>query len=479
MSPQASARASLEAAVRDYHKQTGCDVFSSDYASQSGLADDSSPDKIKSVFLSMLRDVQDSKLDTSLGRVLDVLLLFNDISSEIAAATRVPGGKGLFVAFGIFLKTIKNYKDRKGELAALLTEVSDFLERFSIRERLDVHTLWNHELYTRIFVNVLNVFALVTKVPNSKSKRVFQDLGAAILNNKDIRQASALLHRDINAECRWTTVELFAEVTQIKTTVESQDSKLDDIHTDVQECLAFVQTSRSCSVSSFIRNTPPSTDIIHHRPPPDIYTLANDAMVVFGNFTSTVQVKREIRVPLACSVVLAMTMSPYLPFLFRMMLANMISFFMWNQVMMPTRVSFIVTIILWPTRVQVPNSHVRDMEVTLVVYLSSQIENRPSQTFFRTANQKFSTKYKNLASNPGYSPLILGSQEHLPSDDAWELGAGMEIELAYRSAFQKVKSERNYAACPYCGRPHAAFRTQIWAYTEVTWYGPFALNDLV
>lgn len=67
-------------------------------------------------------------------------------------------------------QTVKNYKDRKGELAALLTEVSDFLERFSVRERLDISSTWNHGLYTRIFVNVLNVFGLVTKIVKGKRK---------------------------------------------------------------------------------------------------------------------------------------------------------------------------------------------------------------------------------------------------------------------------------------------------------------------
>ncbi|KIY72577.1 hypothetical protein CYLTODRAFT_417784 [Cylindrobasidium torrendii FP15055 ss-10] len=50
MSQTNPARASFEAAVREYHKQTGCNILSNDNASHASLAGDSSPADIKAFF---------------------------------------------------------------------------------------------------------------------------------------------------------------------------------------------------------------------------------------------------------------------------------------------------------------------------------------------------------------------------------------------------------------------------------------------
>ncbi|KIY72578.1 hypothetical protein CYLTODRAFT_486228 [Cylindrobasidium torrendii FP15055 ss-10] len=405
---------------------------------------------------------EDGKLHVALGKVLDVLLLFNEIFAEVSAAAQVPGGKGLFVAFGIFLKTIKNYQDRKGELAALLTDVSDFLERFSIRERLDISSTWNHELYTRIFVNVLNVFALVTKPLRGKFRRVLRNVGEAFLSNKDIREASALLHRDINAEDRWTTMQILVEVTQVREEVSQRLGFVDEELAVISTQLLAIrdhqeQNPSSCTTSGLPFGPGNSTDLSTYRPPSpevDVYTVARDAMVVFQHFTST-QVTGEIRVPLACSVMLAMAMSLDLPVFFRIMLANMISFFMWHQVMMPMRVTFTVIIVVWPnTRVQVPLSAVSNYN-----------------TFKLTLHGKFSdtsSKEDRILDLNWFDPRLHDSQKALSYRDHWELGSGTEIEISLKSPGQRIKTKSNYATCPYCGHRDAAFPTQHPTYRDVT-----------
>ncbi|KIY72558.1 hypothetical protein CYLTODRAFT_417763 [Cylindrobasidium torrendii FP15055 ss-10] len=484
-SPQMRARASFEAALREYHKRTGYDILSGSAASAAGLSSDDGPAAIHTALRSMLagvRDSQDGRLDNALAKVLDALLLFTEISGEFADTLQAPGGKGIFVAFGLFLKTMKNYQDRKGELAALLTDVSDFLERFSVREHLDFDDTWNHELCTRIFINVLDVFALVTKILKGRISRVLRGVGAALLSNKDIRDASALLHRNIDAETRWTCVEVLAAVERVSLGVElanatlattsaamesqtvvlnSHTSELGAIRNDVQECLAFVHAFRTADRESWsspvVRNVVSSTDLSIHRATStdvDIYTVARDAMVVFGRLTST-QVTGEIRVPVACSVVLAMAMSPDIPILFRMMLANMMSFFMWHQVMMPMRVTLTVTVIVWPTRVQVPLSAMRSYESYKLAMREMFCD--PDSREYRIF----------AADSTEPRQRLLHSYEWLFDDCPWELDPGTEIEVPLDSApLQKVKPESDYVPCPYCGR-HNASQTKWQSYDEM------------
>lgn len=86
-----SARAAFDDALHQYRKQTKRDVYSNAAASAAGLANVDGPADIHATFKSMLADVcrsQDkpSKLDAVLGKVLDVLLLFNEIGGELATA---------------------------------------------------------------------------------------------------------------------------------------------------------------------------------------------------------------------------------------------------------------------------------------------------------------------------------------------------------------------------------------------------------
>lgn len=121
--PPAATRTPLEAARREYYKCTGYDILSSDAARAAGLAHDASPTDIHAALQMILASIclqQNTLLDTVLANVLDVLLVFSEIGGEVVGATvsqyyfrqhnanycpqKVPGGQGLFIAFGIFLK---------------------------------------------------------------------------------------------------------------------------------------------------------------------------------------------------------------------------------------------------------------------------------------------------------------------------------------------------------------------------------------
>ncbi|KIY66135.1 hypothetical protein CYLTODRAFT_412058 [Cylindrobasidium torrendii FP15055 ss-10] len=486
VSPPTRGQASFDAAIREYHKRTGYDILSSNAASKAGVSLADSPANIHAAFQSILTDVrrsQDGTLNTAIGKVLDGLLVFNEISGEIAAVTQVPGVKGIFVAFGIFLKTLKNYQDRKGELAALLTQVSDFLERFAVRESLDINNTWNHELYTRIFVNVLNVFALVTKIlKGNKASKVLRGLGAAFLSNKDLKDASLLLNRDIDAEARWTCVEVLSAVNRVREDVSlnritldantstlsantstlnsntivlnSHTSALGDIQANVLECVGFVRIARTThGVSRFGYpiSAPSSTDLSHRRILPndvDALVVARDAIMLFQRFTST-QITGEIRVPVACSVALALAMSPNLPILFRLALANMISFFMWNRVMMPRRVVFTFTLVTWASRVEMPLSAMRDLE-----------------TYQSALREIFSDP-----NCPEHQASRLCSRQTVPF--AWhrrdvhrDLSPGIELELI---TFEDL-SVRADIECPDCQHPRRHRRPSNISFHEFAWY---------
>lgn len=83
-------RASFDAALQQYRKLTGYDIRSSSAESAAGIAPGASPTDIQNIFKSMLvkaRCSEGGKLDSVLGRVLEILLLFNEISGDVAAAT--------------------------------------------------------------------------------------------------------------------------------------------------------------------------------------------------------------------------------------------------------------------------------------------------------------------------------------------------------------------------------------------------------
>lgn len=119
---------------------------------------------------------------------------------------------------------------------------------------------------------------------------------------------------------------------------------------------------RGCPTCTTICS-PPSTELVARVASftdADIFTVVRDAMVVFRRFIAA----GEIRVPLMCSVLLSMSMSTDLPILTRMLVSNMIVFFMWKQVLMPRRVTFMVTFVTFTrTRVEVPLSAIRNPQV--------------------------------------------------------------------------------------------------------------------
>ncbi|KIY72560.1 hypothetical protein CYLTODRAFT_440478 [Cylindrobasidium torrendii FP15055 ss-10] len=332
-SAKTGAQASIDAALQEYFQRTGHNVLSSDAAHAAGIPINASSADIRATLESLITDVrhaQDVKFNATLGKILDVLLLLNEIGAEVAASTnKVHGGKGLFVAFGILLKTKKNYNNQIDALAPLLTDVSDFFDRLDVLECLHIGNAWNHDLYARIFTSVLNVFGLVTKIlKGKKSHRV----RAALLGNKDIEEASTALRRNIEAESRWISVEILRAIDQVndeisngfevsqakldlanamqastsmtmdsiritvESTAESHTSKLGDIHEDVRECLTIVKTTRKIDrlAGCLPWNGPPSIC----RPTPNMETLVKDTIEVIGNKVAA-RTKRDIRVPLA------------------------------------------------------------------------------------------------------------------------------------------------------------------------------------
>lgn len=112
-------------------------------------------------------------------------------------------------------------------------------------------------------------------------------------------------------------------------------------------------------------NRPSLTDVPFYRgtAPCGIEIVAGNTMVILQCFLRR-YITREVYVPLACSAVFAMAMPPDRPFLLRLVLANIVSFFMWHRVMMPLRATFTGTVITRIVQAQMyPLPAVTDQEV--------------------------------------------------------------------------------------------------------------------
>ncbi|KIY68187.1 hypothetical protein CYLTODRAFT_267102 [Cylindrobasidium torrendii FP15055 ss-10] len=201
-------------ALRRYYEQLSIDLSTTCALEQSGLLDPRDP---KSVLQDRIAELHQNRKDHgrlhhALDSMLDVLLVFNDAFGELGDSANIPGGKALFVAFGVLLKATRNLRNRERELEKLLGKASDFLERYAVRERLKTEET-NEGLFVDIFVNVLKVLGLATQILHGR-RQTFRNLLAALRDNQDIHDAETELNACLDAELQWTSVEVLRTVVQ-------------------------------------------------------------------------------------------------------------------------------------------------------------------------------------------------------------------------------------------------------------------------
>ncbi|VDB88239.1 unnamed protein product [Peniophora sp. CBMAI 1063] len=101
------------------------------------------------------------KIRRALRPIVRVALVVLDIGGEASAATGVPGGKALFVAVGVLLKTTMNVTKRFDAVASLLEKFSFYMDRLKISAQ---HTVEGalRAIIVEFLAHMLCSFAAVT-----------------------------------------------------------------------------------------------------------------------------------------------------------------------------------------------------------------------------------------------------------------------------------------------------------------------------
>ncbi|KAJ7653496.1 hypothetical protein B0H17DRAFT_396420 [Mycena rosella] len=202
-------------ALQKYGSETGSDLLQSDYAQ---LFDDC--DSVDTVVDALEQEMEafkkfrsdDSKwatLRNQLKPVVHFVLLFNDATAE-AAASHIPGGKSILVAFGVLLTATQGVSERYDALVELFEKLGSFLSRLGIR--LDVPSSLgpiSKTIAVNILVHLLHVFALSTKL--IKKKRITHYV-QVLFGNQDMKDALSRLDK-------LTTLETQTIVAETRTVV--------------------------------------------------------------------------------------------------------------------------------------------------------------------------------------------------------------------------------------------------------------------
>ncbi|KAI0035559.1 hypothetical protein K488DRAFT_68355 [Vararia minispora EC-137] len=200
--PSTTPLASLESLWKDafesYEKTVGHEFPKGDLADK--LCACTTPDGIYAVLESKEGEfkafrAKGQRIRNFLAPIVHVVQLFTDTGAEAATSAGVPGGKAIFVAFGVLLTLpIRIIQAAKGVsavydgLETLMVKLGSFLDRLQIH--LDAPTLRSADGLTsvlvRILAQLLHVLALATKY-----------LEGSVSDNRLVRSIKARIPRRI------------------------------------------------------------------------------------------------------------------------------------------------------------------------------------------------------------------------------------------------------------------------------------------
>ncbi|KAK7027772.1 hypothetical protein R3P38DRAFT_2776838 [Favolaschia claudopus] len=197
----------------------------------------------------------------------ELVLVLNDAMGEVAGALGIPGGKTLFVALGILLKTAHGGQDRFTALVNLLSEFEQFFRRLNIQRNME-YSHHSKLLLSEICAQFLHVLALANKVfslENSDSggvKRLWHktrtkmlNAREALLQNRDIKLATERLDTLTRQELQMTMAEVFSVVTESRMTLRTLQKTTTETLTALHLYSQAVQTALAEALSTRLQDT--------------------------------------------------------------------------------------------------------------------------------------------------------------------------------------------------------------------------------
>ncbi|KAI0026909.1 hypothetical protein K488DRAFT_91681 [Vararia minispora EC-137] len=239
-------RALLENAIDCFRKETGLDLLAQPYGDK--LLQCDSVNDLVSVLKKQNEAFETFRahgetIRAVLAPVVRLVRIFLETGSEVAAASNgaVPGGKAIFVAFGVLLDATRGVSEVYGALGDLFRRLGTFLGRLDIylQSPLEPNAALK-DIFTSIFFKLFTVLRIVTKylkLENHDKKssairrslrpifRRTKDFGRVLLGNTEVKGALAELD-DLTKEESLATAATTLVVAH-KTHAAVQDARRD------------------------------------------------------------------------------------------------------------------------------------------------------------------------------------------------------------------------------------------------------------
>ncbi|KZV68174.1 hypothetical protein PENSPDRAFT_25838 [Peniophora sp. CONT] len=115
------------------------------------------------------------KMRSALRSVVRVIINVIDVGSEAAASKAVPGGKAMFVAIAVLLRTVQGISARFDALVALLEKFGSFLERLDLRMNAPFEPV-SRILAVKTLTEMLRTLAYAAQVMRHNRAKHFFDV---------------------------------------------------------------------------------------------------------------------------------------------------------------------------------------------------------------------------------------------------------------------------------------------------------------
>ncbi|KAF7373268.1 hypothetical protein MSAN_00535700 [Mycena sanguinolenta] len=173
--------------------------------------------KIASGFLEYREGSQKwRKFRRNLKPVITVIARFIDAAAEGAASVSVPGGKAIFVAFGVLLKATQGVSKKFDALIDLLERLGFYFKQLSIRSDVPLRKE-SKSIVVEILVEMLKALALATQMmKRSRIKHFVQEL----FEEDDMKAVVDRLDKLMIIESSMMAVETFRMVYQTGSVLE-------------------------------------------------------------------------------------------------------------------------------------------------------------------------------------------------------------------------------------------------------------------
>ncbi|KIK60102.1 hypothetical protein GYMLUDRAFT_244542 [Collybiopsis luxurians FD-317 M1] len=218
-------------ALVSYKEQTGRNLYQVQVAQ---FPDHPSVDNIVSILETKSKGFKafrekDKNIRKVLKPFVRLVEMFNDTVGDMASAS-VPGGKAIFVAFGVLLEATKGVTEVYDALEELSEKLQDALTRIELHFNTDSKPSSRlRDIFIEMLVQVLHVFGFLIKYPESKAKKTLhvfwqrsKDLGKSLLGEKEVQEALQKLDKLTNREA-------LMEIAEIHNKVHDTGIKVDNI----------------------------------------------------------------------------------------------------------------------------------------------------------------------------------------------------------------------------------------------------------